>query len=322
MAKFFETEIGAYDGEKQGFQNVKFKKNDFQNSSASETGTILEFIPVHYPNPPVIQFLAYITNLNERYDVKHASEQPFGRTNPYYIWQGNDRSISLGFDLPSSGIASGLDNLNNLSWLLGSLYPTYKDSTTATSVAASPLFRVRYANLICSSTNDGQGLLCVIGNVNVTHDVDKGFIYVNPRNLGTSFANTAGKVIAAAGMENHVSEGKKFLVPKVMKLSLDLKVVHDHALGWDFHTGQFRGGRSAPSFPHDFGLVRDASDSPSPGASVFSAGAGGASVIPGTANQNAAAKMDDALNGGFNENAAGDGGVGGSAEGANEGRVP
>jgi hypothetical protein len=269
MPKFFQTEIAAYDGDKTGFQNVKFKKNDFRNSSAAEAGTVIEFIPVHIRNPPVIQFIAYITNLSERYGVRFATEQPFGRTNPYYIWQSNNRSINVAIDIPSSGISSGLDNLNSLSWFLSALYPTYKDSVNATSVAASPLFRVRYSNLICSSTNNGQGLLCAIDGVNVTHDVAKGFIYVNPKNVGSSFANAAGHVVAGAGFQDSIGEGKRFLIPKVIKLSMNLNVVHDHALGWDYHTGMFRGGRSAPSFPHDIGLVRDPSDVPMGGATVM-----------------------------------------------------
>ena len=305
MTKFFQAEIAAHDGEKSKFQNVKFKKNDFQNSSAAEAGTILEFIPVHYPNPPVIQFISYITSLTEAYTTDHAQEQPFGRTNPYYIWKGNNRTISLSFDIPSSGISKGLDNLNNLSWLLASLYPTFKDNVNATSVAASPLFRVRYANLICSATNDGQGLLCAVGNVNVTHDTERGFLLASPKNIGTSFANTAGKVLAAAGFENSVSEGKKILIPKVIKLTLTLKVVHDHALGWDYHTGQFRGGRSAPSFPHNFGLVRDASDTPAAGATVFSAAGTSAPAAPGSpADQNRINSTVEQANRGFTEHAA------------------
>ncbi len=47
-----------------------------------------------------------------------------------------------------------------------------------------------------------------------------------------------------------------------MKIDLDLGVVHDHGLGWDYSTGEFRGGRAAPSFPHNFGTTRDASDAP------------------------------------------------------------
>ena len=114
MAKFFQSEIAAFDGDRNNFQNVKFKKNDFDNTTAAEGGSILEIIPVHYKNPPVIQFIAFVTGFTESFDVKYASEQPFGRTNPYYVWQGNNRTISLNFDIPSSGISNGLHNLNNL----------------------------------------------------------------------------------------------------------------------------------------------------------------------------------------------------------------
>jgi len=284
MPKFFQSEQAAYAGEKIGFQNVKFKKNDFHNSPGAEAGTILEIIPVHYPNPPVIQFLAYLTNIQDRYSVKYGSEQPYGRTNPYYIWQGNDRSISLALDIPSSGISSGLDNINNLSWLLSSLYPAYKDSTTATSVASTPLFRIRYANLIVSATNAGQGLLCTINEVNISHQMEDGFLQVNPKNVGSSFANAAAKVIGAAKFENAAPEGKKILIPKLIKINISLNVVHDHPLGWDFYTGDFRGGTQAPSFPHNFGVLRDESGAQPSGQISFEE-----SAAPGSPGETVAA---------------------------------
>ena len=63
---------------------------------------------------------------------------------------------------------------------------------------------------------------------------------------------------------------------------MDLKVVHDHGLGWDVNTGEFRGGRSAPSFPHDFGLVRDAKDSPDPGGNTFTSAGASSAAASGT----------------------------------------
>jgi hypothetical protein len=270
MPRFFQSEIAAHDGGKDRFQNVKFKKGALINSSAAEKGGVLEFIPVHIRNPPVIQLVAYVTSLSDRFASDYAQEQPFGRTNPYYIWKGNSREISLSVDIPSSGISKALDNINNLSWLMASLYPSYKDSTNSNSVAASPLHRVRYGSLICSSTNSGQGLLCVLKGATVSHITDQGFININPKNMGSSFANAAGKVLTEANFENYVSENKNILIPKLMKLSLNLSVVQDHPLGWDFYTGEFRGGRKAPGYPYDFPLVHEATDPPpaiSPGAS-------------------------------------------------------
>jgi len=262
MPKFFQSEVAAYDGDKAEFQNVKFKKNDFNNTSAAERGGVLEIIPVHIRNPPVIQFVAYINNITDRFGTDYSTERPFGRTNPFYVWEGNSRDINLSVDIPSSGVSKALDNLNNLSWLLASLYPSYKDSANATSVAASPLHRVRYGNIICSSTNDGQGLLCVLRGATVTHDATHGFIHVSPKNMGSSFANTAGRLLAAAKYENYINENKNFIIPKLMKVSLNLNVVQDHALGWDFYTGEFRGGQTARGFPYDFPLIHEATDPP------------------------------------------------------------
>ena len=168
--KFFQVEKAAYAGQKETFRNVEFKKGDLENSSAAEAGTILEIIPVHYKNPPVIQFMAYLDSMKDSFQAGFSPEQPFGRTDPYYIWKSNKRSVNVNFSIPSSGEATALDNLNNLSWFAASMYPTYKDSATATSIAASPIFRVRFANIICSSTKDGLYLIqvpsvAIVGNV-------------------------------------------------------------------------------------------------------------------------------------------------------------
>jgi hypothetical protein len=116
MPKFFQSEIAALSGEKSTFQNVKFKKTDFGNSSGAETGTILEIIPVHIKNPPVIQFISYLDNISDKFSPNFTSVQPFGRPDPYHVWKSNTRSITVGFTIPSSSVTSGLDNLNNLSW--------------------------------------------------------------------------------------------------------------------------------------------------------------------------------------------------------------
>ena len=300
MPKFFQSEKAAYGGEKNSFKNVDFKKRgNFDNSSAAEAGTILEIIPVHIKNPPVIQFVAYLDTLTDNFNSQQTAIQPFGRTDPYYMWKSNKRSIRVGFSIPASSITTALDNLNNLSWFLGALYPSYKDTHIATSIAASPMFRVRFANIICSSTRDGQGLLGVIQSVNVTPDVKAGFIGLEPSNMGSSYANVEGDLLKAAGFENSFNEGKKLLIPKLMKVSFGLDVVHDHALGWEQQTGNWRGGLSAPRFPYDFGMVRDATDTPSAGAAVFddeeaSASGDGDVVVPGsTADKQAKVAVDD-----------------------------
>ena len=209
MPKFFQAEKAAYAGEKDSFQNVKFKKGNLESSAAAVAGTVLEIIPVHIKNPPVIQFIAYLDSISDSFNSQQTAVQPFGRTDPYYMWKSNKRSIRVAFSIPSSSVSIGLENLNNLGWFLGALYPTYKDTQVATSIAASPIFRVRFANLICSMTRSGQGLLGVIQSVSVTPDVKNGFISVGAENVGSSFSNIPASVIKNAGFDNNLPEGKK-----------------------------------------------------------------------------------------------------------------
>jgi len=286
MPKFFQTEIAAYGGEKNTLTNVKFKKGGtFENSSAAETGTLLEIIPVHIKNPPVIQFIAYLDSLKDDFKQSFTEEQPYGRTDSYYIWKSSQRSISVSWSIPSTSISIGLDNLNNLSWFLAALYPTYKDTQTATSIAATPMFRVRYANLISSPTANGQGALCIIKGANVTHDHKEGFIGVSPRATGTNFANIESRLVKAAGFESSLQEGKKILIPKLIKINCTLDIVHDHKLGWDFTTGEWRGGTAAPGYPYNFGLIRDTQDPPGSDAELPS----GAEAAPGSTGDTEAA---------------------------------
>ena len=66
-----------------------------------------------------------------------------------------------------------------------------------------------------------------------------------------------------------------------MKITFTLNVVHDHRVGWDFATGDFRGGLAAPRFPYDFGLLRDTADTPGVGPTMSNDTMGeGASAKP------------------------------------------
>ena len=255
MTKFFVNELAAYAGDKTNLRNVEFKKRNFENTAGAEAGTLLEIIPVHIKNPPVIQFIAYLDNLSDNFNVEYEGKRPFGRTNSYYIWKGNDRSITLGFSIPSTSVRTALDNLNNLSWLAGSVYPAYKERMSANSISASPLWRIRYANLIASVTNSGQGILCKFNNLSIGYVIEDGFIHIDATGTNSS-------IIKRAGFDNATRSGDKILVPKTITINLDLDIIHDHAVGWDHQTGNWRGGLAAPGFPYGFGLERDVKDTP------------------------------------------------------------
>ena len=290
MSRFFQSELAAYGGEKQGLQNVKFKKGDFANTDAATAGTLLEIMPIHIKNTPVIQFIAYIETLSDKFSVGYNSEQPFGRPDPYYVWKSNKRTITVNWALPASSKAMALDNLNNLSWLLASLYPTYKDRALTTSISASPMCRVRHANLISSPVNNGQGVLCTINNVSVTHDMKQGAIGIDPDDQEVK------DLLAACGLP--LQSGNKLLIPKLIKISSTMNVVHDHSLGWDHTTGQWRGGLSAPGFPYGFGLTKDTKDTPQRGDTIGPGQApGGGPEVPGSVDERETKVVVDDISG-------------------------
>jgi hypothetical protein len=136
----------------------------------------------------------------------------------------------------------------------------------------------------------------VIQSVSVTHDQKAGFISVDTQNMGTSFAGPGAAALKGAGFENSIREGKNLLIPKLMTISFSLDVVHDHQLGWDYHSGEWRGGAAGPRFPYDFGLVRDTTDTPSAGETAPSSSP--AANIPGTPDNRA---TDQALCEGFDD---------------------
>ena len=262
MTKFFQNEIAAYVNEKDRLKNVEFVR-DFQNSVGAGRGTLLEIIPVHIRNPPKIQFMAFLDSFSDRFNPSYSQEAPFGRIDPYYVWKSANRTISVGLNIPSSSPQKALDNFNNLSWFLASLYPAYKKSQTANTISATPIFRIRYANLISSRTAGGQGLLGIIQGVNVAHNLDKGMIHVQPgRSIGVD-GLISDRILQESGFSSIVSSGDVLQFPKDVKLTFQINVIHDHEVGWDHVTGEWLGGSIAPAYPYGFGLQRETDPIPS-----------------------------------------------------------
>lgn len=247
--------------------NVPFKGPGagFTPSKEAEAGTKIEFIPIHYNNSPVISFIAFMPSIKDDFKQGFQSTQPFGRLDPIRMWRSSERTISVNFKIASSSKEMALRNLNNLSWLLASTYPTYDSSQCgcATSVAASPMFRVKYANLI-TSTTDYDGLLSIIQNVSVEHNFEKGVIHVSP---GTNGADKS--LLKNAGFP---TQADNYVIASEIGVSCSLEVVHEDTLGWDIHTGEWR-GRTGAGYPYGLGTVKHTTDPP--------ANAGGGSLSQG-----------------------------------------
>ena len=233
--------------------NVPFKgpNQGFNPSREAKAGTKLELIPIHYKKAPVISFIAYTKNIKDTFNQKVNEQNVFGRVDPIRLWKSSNRQISLEVNIPSSDPEMALRNLNNLNWLLASGYPTYASSGNCTkcsaNVAASPLFRVKYANIISDQPGD-LGLLCVIQSFSVTHELEKGAIHI--RDDGLSLLTNAG----------FVKKSGAFVVATNISLGLTLDVVHERPMGWDSKTGEWR--TEGGAFPYGIGLQKHSSSPP------------------------------------------------------------
>ena len=239
------------------FAQVPFKgpNEGFSPSLEASTGTKIEFIPIHYKKAPVISFIAYTKNIKDTFNQKVNEIPVYGRADPIRLLKSSNRQISFELSIPSSNEEMALRNLNNMNWLLASGYPTYGASGNCTkcssAVAASPLFRVKYANIISDQPGD-LGLLCVIQQFSVTHDFDKGAIHVRPQDNGGDM-----KLLGDAGF---VRKAGRYVIASVMSLNLTLDVVHERPMGWDVQTGEWRNEGGA--FPYGVALQKHSSKPP------------------------------------------------------------
>ena len=252
MSFKFPSDIGLLGENKLG--NVKFKKSGegYTSSKEANQGSVIEFIPMHYKNTPVIKFIAFLDDIKDSIKQTFQPEQPFGRLDPIQVWKASSREISVTFNIPSSSEEMALRNVNNLSWLVASSYPTYEQADCANSIAASPLYRVKFANII-ANTNNRNGILCVIPSFSVTHSLKAGVIHIH--------AGAVKKLAKEAGFPTQADE---IIVARNITVGCTLNVLHEHSLGWDSTTGEWRGGSRA-GYPYGFGVVKDAGDPQSKG---------------------------------------------------------
>ena len=190
-----------------------------------------------------VEFPAFLTTFSQTFNSNWNSEQVYGRSDPIGNFQGTQRVINVGWDVPSGQLEEAKANLEFIDTLIQMLYPAYDTSTfsvdvvtkeaigetpavtetrivggNAFALAKPPLIRLQYGNLIRAVTGNiagATGLLGWVGNLSWTPNMEMGMF----------------------------TEGKK-QYPKVIGLSLDFTVLHEHDLG------TFKGGGGTPAtFP-------------------------------------------------------------------------
>jgi len=245
MSKLFD--IKKYDNvttEKQFFQDI-FSPYIEATDALGNKGFVIGF--KHVPTGKRVQFKAFITAFNETYSSDWASETVFGRGDPIYTFKNTTRTLSLGWLIPAASVSEGYDNLHRLQQFIQFLYPTYTNVQGAQTINQSPLVRIELMNMLRSRTDpagdgwdkyknkkfDGgvsnwsqnaqsaiNGLLGVIGNVSIAHNLDNTDIGVFER----------GIAIPTEGQNGAMSSAR--ILPKMIEVQIDFSVIHEHPLGW------------------------------------------------------------------------------------------
>ncbi len=181
----------------------------------------------HVPSGKSVYFKAFITAFNETYSCDWGREAVFGRIDPIYMFKQTDKRISLALAVPAASDSEDYENLGKVQMLSQFLYPAYTNIESATTIAQSPLIRIKVMNLLQSTTGQADseaspwdlmtsytskpdasaGQLGVINSLSVNHNLDR----------------------ADAGV---IERGPNTILPKHIELNLEFSPIHESPLGW------------------------------------------------------------------------------------------
>jgi hypothetical protein len=116
---------------------------------ANQQKLLVSFL--HVPSGKAIFFKAFIVAFNEQYTSNWASEEVYGRNDPIHLFKNTSRKITLGLKVPAASESEAYENLGKIQRLTQFLYPNYTDVGSATTIAQSPLVRIKVMNLMQKS---------------------------------------------------------------------------------------------------------------------------------------------------------------------------
>ena len=220
------------------------------NGYAKNTGQTLEFYALHLDQS--IEFDAFLNTFNQNFSSTWNEEAVYGRNDPLATFQGTTRKISVGWSIPAGTLANAKSNLQRCSALIQMMYPSYTANiitdtetregdaiviteTTTTNddnallMSKSPLVRLKYANLISNSSLSGGS--AKVGGL-----------------LGWMSSLSWNPVLDMGVFE----AGKGQVYPKVIELSVEFNVLHEHELGNKSNTKQMINKNASAKFPFNF----------------------------------------------------------------------
>ena len=155
-----------------------------------------------------VRFKAFLTSYSDKFVSSWNSEKVYGRLDPIRTFQDTERTISIGWKVPSANFEEAKQNLARASKLMRFLYPTYATSGDATTITKPPLLRMRFVNL--AKVDFSRGLLGTTSGFTFQPDMEEGW------------------------WDGDIMKGDmtNILIPKTLDFSCDFYVIHETPLGW------------------------------------------------------------------------------------------
>ena len=205
-----------------------FRNGDASDAYANRKALYLSFF--HLASKLEINFKAFITSYSENFASDYNLQSVFGRNDPIATFKQTTRRINISWSIPAASLEEARQNLARCNRLAQFMYPAYT-STGANTLSKPPLMKVRFANLIRNAARGmdpgarTSGLLSAVNNLNINPVFDDSSGFFDP-GVGTLF-------------------------PKVIDVSCDITVLHEHNMGW----GANRGFNRAELVDYPFGGV-------------------------------------------------------------------
>jgi hypothetical protein len=214
-------------------------------------GYVVDF--VHVPSGRRLFFKAFMSAYNETFSPEWSEETVYGRMDPIHQFKNTTRTITVALKIPAASEGEAYENLAKVQALTQFLYPNYVDVGNANTIAQSPLIRFGLMNLARRSTHgsdrfdaprkisnfEKSGLLGVLTSLTINHNLDSEVGVIER-------ASQAGD--AGVSMANRQSHGG--ILPKLIEINCDFKVIHEHPLGWSMNEDSEDLQFSEPLFPY------------------------------------------------------------------------
>ncbi len=196
-----------------------------------------EFFQIHITHLPTnrtISFKGWVTDFSDQLQSTWNEETAYGRMDPLATFQNTQRSISLGFDVPSADSGEAADNLARINRLMQFLYPVYSsgpERTMQNTLQGGPLLGLRWTNLISNAQN-GEQLIGYLSDLTYAPQLEHGAFFATGTSTKTTNTTTPEENKEGYQSRDVATSANRTYVPKVVSLNLNFKVLHTHLTGW------------------------------------------------------------------------------------------